>query len=96
MDYALLQRLIQVFDKQGNQIEGLVSLQSQESQWVFTPETYWKPGDYIIRVNTLLEDLAGNSLRRLFDVDIKTDQAYYTEDEYIELRFSIQETNLEK
>jgi hypothetical protein len=41
---------------------------SAETRWAFAPSSAWKRGGYTLRVDTELEDLAGNNLRKLFDV----------------------------
>jgi len=41
-----------------------------ETQLVFTPALPWKSGHYSITVMSILEDLAGNNLNHLFDVDL--------------------------
>ena len=64
MDNALARRTITVPG-----MEGEVDLQRDETRWVFQPATRWKPGEHQIRIEGILEDLAGNRLHRLFDVD---------------------------
>ena len=70
LDHALLQRLITVHDGAGARIEGSVALGFKETQWSFTPAVPWEAGAYALHVETILEDLAGNTLRSLFDVDL--------------------------
>jgi len=48
---------------------GNVSISEMETRWEFVPEQPWQSGDYRIEVDTALEDLAGNKLNRVFDVD---------------------------
>jgi hypothetical protein len=64
LDYALLQHAISV-----DGVKGRVEVTRGETQWRFTPDAPWKPGDYRLTVNTTLEDLAGNRVGRAFDVD---------------------------
>jgi hypothetical protein len=64
MDYALLNRLIDIPG-----VPGRVTIARDETEWRFTPEQPWKPGDYRIVAGTALEDLAGNHIGRAFDVD---------------------------
>jgi hypothetical protein len=70
LDHALLQRFVVVEDSRGTAISGNVSVQNGETRWSLRPEGSWKPGDYTILVNPALEDLAGNTLLRLFDEEI--------------------------
>jgi hypothetical protein len=70
LDYALLSRVIQVTTPTGNRVEGSIELDREETRWQFRPREPWRKGDYLIEVATLLEDLAGNSLDRPFEVDV--------------------------
>jgi len=40
-----------------------------DSIWVFSPSTVWVAGSHTLRVESALEDVAGNNVDRLFDVD---------------------------
>ncbi len=64
MDYALLQRLITV-----QSVAGDVTVDREETEWRFTPHEAWKAGSYNLTADATLEDLAGNHLDRVFDVD---------------------------
>lgn len=65
MNYVLLERMLKVAD-----VTGSVSVDRAETRWLFTPREAWKPGDYRLIVNTAIEDLAGNSIGRPFDIDV--------------------------
>lgn len=69
LDYALLQRLIEVSARTGGAIRGSVSVDRGETQWRFTPAEPWRAGEYQLVIDTALEDLAGNHIGRAFDVD---------------------------
>jgi len=69
MDYALLLHLIEIVDGAGRPVAGTVVVEREETRWIFTPRTTWQAGDYQARVDTALEDLAGNRIGRPFDVD---------------------------
>ncbi len=47
-----------------------IDITDQETCWRFTPEHAWQAGDYRLVADTTLEDLAGNSIGRAFDVDV--------------------------
>jgi hypothetical protein len=67
LDRALAARMIAV--KRGAvRINGVVSVESRETRWTFTPAEPWRDEDYLIEVDTELEDLAGNNLKHLFDM----------------------------
>ena len=70
LDYILLKNAIQVTDNGGNSIKGFLEPSAKETILNFTPNEIWKPGEYVINIESRLEDLAGNNLNRLFDKDI--------------------------
>jgi hypothetical protein len=45
-------------------------LPSNLVSWTFTPEKPWKQGDYEILIDPELEDLAGNSITKPFEIDV--------------------------
>ncbi len=68
LDHAMLQRVLSV--RRGDQIvAGRIVISKQESQWSFQPDAPWGPGEHALVVDAALEDLAGNSLGRPFEVD---------------------------
>ncbi len=68
LDRALLQRLIVVRDAVGAAVPGEISIEPGERRWSFRPHAEWGPARYQVDVDTELEDLAGNNVRKLFDV----------------------------
>lgn len=74
LDRALAQRCIRLMDGHGQPVPGRASLDENSSLWVFTPAdcdgatlgALWS-----LHVDTRLEDLAGNSVRRVFDRDVQ-------------------------
>jgi hypothetical protein len=70
LDHALLQRLLWVTDANGNRVTGTSRVTDEETRWHFTPERPWQAGGYDLVVDTTLEDLAGNSIGRPFEVDL--------------------------
>lgn len=68
MDYALLQRMLGVSDTHGK-VDGMVTIDRQETQWRFTPREPWKAGTYRLMIDTALEDLCGNHIGQAFDLD---------------------------
>ncbi|SMG27034.1 hypothetical protein SAMN05661096_01566 [Marivirga sericea] len=55
----------------------------------FKPDAKWKSGSYILRVNTKVEDLAGNNFNRLFEEDLHGNNTI-PEDDAVELEFRIE------
>jgi hypothetical protein len=70
LDRALLDRLIAVTDNAGKVLAGSIATSDGETAWEFTPQEPWRAGDYRLRIGTDLEDVAGNSVARPFEVDI--------------------------
>lgn len=67
LDHALAARLISVIDTDGRGVEGVATLADRDTAWSFIPARAWQRGDYRLRVEPLLEDLAGNNVARVFD-----------------------------
>lgn len=70
LDYLLLKNAVRITDNGGNSVRGFIHTREKETVFAFTPTTEWKAGDYILEIESRLEDLAGNNLNRLFDRDI--------------------------
>ncbi len=69
LDRALVHRHLRVLDGDGNPAAGHTSLDESAQRWVFTPAT--DSHDLRLRVDARLEDLAGNSVRGVFDRDLE-------------------------
>jgi hypothetical protein len=67
LDRALLLRLVRVTNAEGAEVPGASSVSSNETRFVFAPDRPWLPGSYRLRVDSEIEDLAGNKPGRLFD-----------------------------
>ena len=70
MDRGLLDRLLAIVNDEGNTLEGSVTVDREETRWSFTPSSAWVSGNYELIAGTELEDLAGNALNGLFEVDV--------------------------
>jgi hypothetical protein len=75
LDHALAARMLTVLDAGGTPVPGSTALAEDDSVWTFTPAQPWVTGDYTLRVGGTLEDLAGNNVVRVFDVDRRIDSA---------------------
>jgi hypothetical protein len=73
LDRALLSSAITVAATNGTVVRGEIDVAPGERTWTLTPETVWREGNYELRVSSELEDVAGNNLRRVFDLDMATD-----------------------
>jgi hypothetical protein len=90
LDHALLQRLLRVTDADGREVPGRVTVSDQETRWHFTPTRPWQAGEYRLTADTALEDLAGNSIGRPFEVDV-VGPARPTAAKTVTLPFSVRE-----
>ncbi len=90
LDYALLQHAIQVITEESRSLPGKVEVFDDESKWSFTPSGPWQYGSYKLSVNTILEDLAGNNLNRLFDRDLTLEVENLPEREVVSRTFQIE------
>jgi hypothetical protein len=68
LDRALLHRLVWVEDESGDAVPGTVDTRDHETRWLFVPDHPWRSGSHEVRVDPALEDLAGNSVGRPFEV----------------------------
>jgi hypothetical protein len=70
LDHAMLERVLWVSDDRGQEVEGAITVGDEETRWEFTPKLRWRGGAYNLVAETTLEDLAGNSIARPFEVDV--------------------------
>ena len=88
LDAVLATESFQI-DTRGEPIQGTFKLNHEEQQLVFYPDTAWAKGDYKITVISILEDLAGNNLNRLFDENLSLKKADSPADKTHVLSFAI-------
>ena len=70
LDHALLQHSLWVNDAAGLALPGQGSVGPGERCWRFEPQSPWEEGQHQVTIDPRLEDLAGNSLIRVFDRDL--------------------------
>lgn len=68
LDYALIPRTIQISSNHNSKIGSSHDGQSIQ----FIPASPWKAGQIKITISPILEDLAGNSIARPFNLDLQT------------------------
>ena len=73
LDHALLEHAIAVLDSAGKELHGEIHIGDSEQTWQFVPKSAWSAGKYLLRVEHYLEDMAGNSVGRAFEVDLTKD-----------------------
>ena len=69
LDHAQLEHVVSVATASGEIVAGSILTADHESRWQFTPQRPWSAGKYQLVAETTLEDLAGNSIGRPFEVD---------------------------
>ena len=74
LDHALLHHCLWIEDAGGEPVDGPSEVGPGEQSWRFEPAAPWGGGSYAVCADPRLEDLAGNSLIRVFDRDL-TDAA---------------------
>lgn len=89
IDQALASRVIEVLTAGKESIVGSISFQNKEKVLLFTPDQAWKAGTYQLRIGAALEDLAGNNLNRLFDVDLQKEAAQVADEDFYWLVFEV-------
>jgi hypothetical protein len=69
LDHGLLHRCLYVVDPTGRHLIGTAEVGPAERSWRLFPSQPWTPGPHALVVDHILEDLAGNSVSRVFDQD---------------------------
>jgi hypothetical protein len=70
LDHGLLGRCLHVLDPDNRRIDGTSAIGPNDRSWRLTPRAPWVSGPHQLLVDPVLEDLAGNSVRRVFDRDL--------------------------
>lgn len=89
LDAALLESALTLVDARGEVVAGRAEVIAGETCWRFTPEGPWAEGDYQLLVEDDLEDRAGNSIRRPFEVDVQRDTPARPESRLVRLPIAI-------
>ncbi len=70
LDHGLLARCLHVTGPDGQPVPGTPLIGAGEGHWQLVPSQPWAPGPHQLIVDPALEDLAGNSVSRVFDRDL--------------------------
>jgi hypothetical protein len=70
LDGPMLDRCLVVRDASKGPVLGRVEVDEGETRWRFFPDAAWKAGAHALSVDTILEDRAGNSVARPFEIDV--------------------------
>jgi hypothetical protein len=74
LDHALLRRCLWITDAAGLRLQGTVSIGDGEQSWRFEPVALWDAEPKVLVVDATLEDVAGNSVARVFDRDLDREE----------------------
>jgi hypothetical protein len=74
LDHGLLARCLQVRGPGGELVDGTAQIGPGEQWWRLAPGRAWASAVYQLVVDPVLEDLAGNSVSRVFDRDLTRPQ----------------------
>ena len=88
LDHALLEHSIWVHDAAGVALPGGGSIGPGERCWRFEPQSPWQEGRHLVIVEPRLEDLAGNSLVRVFDRDLTRAEDAPTDARHVAIDFT--------
>lgn len=89
LDHSLLLETLSVKNQKGETISGKWQTLDNEKACIFSPDQQWVSGNYVIRIATKLEDLAGNNLNRPFDRDITLKENNKKSGDFAEISFVI-------
>ncbi len=70
LDHGLLARCLTVVGPDGDVVDGAARVGIGEQSWRWRPRRRWASGPHRLVVDPVLEDLAGNSVSRVFDRDM--------------------------
>ena len=70
MDAVLIRENLRIYNEEGAELAGKITLTDQEKGILFTPLDSWKKGSYVLQSALKVEDLSGNNLKTVFDRDI--------------------------
>ncbi|MCY2963969.1 MAG: hypothetical protein NT069_10045 [Planctomycetota bacterium] len=89
LDRALAERCIRILDADGRAVDGQFDVTHGETRWEFIPASAWSVGSHHVSVNPVLEDTAGNSVARAFEVDELRVQDKTSKDEHVSIPFLV-------
>lgn len=69
LDHATFARGVTLENGKGEVVRGDITFSADERRAHFTPLKQWKVGLFDLRISNVIEDLAGNSIERAFEVD---------------------------
>jgi hypothetical protein len=70
LDYSLVKECVTILNSNGDVVSGRILIADEERILRFVPDERWTKGTFALRIESRLEDLAGNNLNRPFDRDV--------------------------
>lgn len=89
LDHAMLGRVLVPVSPTGEAVSGTPEVLAEETVWQFRPDEAWVAGIYTLKIDTALEDRAGNSIGRPFEVDMIEETTRHIPEETATLRFRV-------
>jgi hypothetical protein len=92
LDHALAERLIQVVSLAGGTrrtLAGTATLSDRERRLSFVPDQPWSAGNYTLEIPSILEDIAGNKVGKVFDVDVFEEVTRTVTPDTVDLPFTV-------
>jgi hypothetical protein len=96
MDLATALKAFSLWTAEEHLIKGEIEIGDNESSWKFIPTNPWAPGEVQLRVESNLEDLAGNNLNRPFERDILNNESPVVDQEVHQIKVPIGMTDQSK
>ena len=95
-DHSLLERILSILNPEGDKLAGTIEVSDKETSWQFKPSERWAAGTYQLIAQKLLEDLAGNSIGRAFDVDVFAPVQDKVATETVSIPFTIEKADAKR
>jgi hypothetical protein len=89
LDSGMLHRVVAVRRGTEQFLQGKIDVAEHETVWRFKPAAAWEAGEHALVVDTALEDLAGNSIGRPFEVDIVHPTEKKIESQTVSIQFQV-------
>ncbi|MFT4541131.1 MAG: hypothetical protein ACI841_001792 [Planctomycetota bacterium] len=88
LDRALAERTLLIVDAQGEALSGESHVVEDQTKWRFRPAQVWSGTTHELVIPNILEDLAGNSVGRPFEVETSQSPAPPDDEAAVHLRFT--------
>lgn len=89
LDQGMLLRVLTIRRSDGEPVAGRIEIDREETRWQFRPEHPWQAAQYRLIADATLEDLAGNTLARPFEVDVVRPIETQARREQMEVSFEV-------